>query len=561
MRPIARLLPVIPALLLAATALADRPASARDVSRQAQDFLERAARSDGPGMAVLVARGDEILYRGARGMASIELGVPLSPDHSFRIGSVTKQFAAAGLLKLVDEGEVSLDDPLSRFLPDYPNGQAITIAQLLNHTSGIQSYTSIPGYMAQDVRRDLDTDALIAVFKDLPAPFAPGTSWDYNNSGYVLVGAVIEKASGKRWSDHLDEVIFKPFQLSHTYDGAARTIIAGHASGYSSEGATVIPAGLLSMTQPHAAGALVSTVDDLWRWNRALHGGKLLSPTSYARMITPEGQAAEAGRDYGFGIFRGTVRNRTAYSHGGGIFGFISHLIYLPDSGISVAVLANTDDGRAVPVDQAARRLAAIALGDPFPAATPVDVPVAQLKLLEGVYRKDAQTTRVLRVKDGVLTSQRSGGQVFELTPLGSDRFGFGDSSLSYLAFERDASGGVTGLRFWPEGEGEGELWTLSDEPLPEAPVAIELPLAAQERLVGEYANEQISFRVFLDDAGTLHVQVPGQPAFGLLAESPSRFRLDGIDARLEFAPADGAVETCTLEQGPARLVTRRKPD
>src|SRR5690606_29243614 len=139
-----------------------------------------------------------------------------------------------------------------------------------------------------------------------------------------------------------------------------------------------------SMTQPHAAGALLSTVDDLWRWNAALHGGKVLSAASYARMTTPEGQAAESGRNYGYGIFRTTVRNRTAFEHGGGINGFLSTLMYLPDSGVTVAIVRNSDGEGGEAVGQIARKLAAIALGDPYPASKRVDVPEPELKALEG---------------------------------------------------------------------------------------------------------------------------------------------------------------------------------
>lgn len=556
----ARLLAALSALLLTAAApAADRVPPPRSVARQVEQYLQAHVPADGPGMAVLVARGDQVIYRGARGMASIELGVPLSPDHVFRIGSVTKQFAAAGVLRLVDEGRVSLDDPLSRYLPDYPGGGNITIAQLLNHTSGIQNYTDIPGYMDADVRRDLDTAGLIAVFRDRPVRFPPGTSWEYNNSGYVLAGAVIEKVTGGSWSAYLDEVFFQPLGMRHTHDPGMNAVVPGHVSGYSRSGDRVVPAALVSMTQTHAAGALLSSVDDLLRWNRALHGGKLLSAESYQRMITPEGAAVQAR--YGYGIAAGTVRNRPALEHNGGIFGFVTDLVYLPGDGITVAVLANTDDNDRVQVERTARRLAAIALGDPYPDFRPVQVPEAELEALEGVYRRDENTARVLRMKDGVLTSQRSGGPVFSLVPFGNDRFGFGDGSLSWLQIERDGTGKVTGMRYYPEGEGDGELWPLTDEPLPEERKTVELPREALERLVGGYDAEVVSWRVFFDDGGVLRVQIPGQPAFELHATSPTTFHIAEVDARFTFAPETGDVQTCTLDQGAVHLVARRTPD
>ncbi|MBX3726226.1 MAG: serine hydrolase [Xanthomonadales bacterium] len=552
---------LLPALFVALPQSAAARSEAPDIEAAASQLLEAAVRDpSGPGMAVLLARGDTVLFRDARGMASIELGVPLSPDHVFRIGSVTKQIAAAGLLKLVDEGKVALDDPLAKFLPDYPNGGAITVAQLLNHTSGIKSYTGIAGYMDQEIRRDLDTSALIAVFADQPVDFAPGEGWNYNNSGYVLVGAVIEKASGMAWDRWLERSLLRPLALERTRSGATRQVIAGHVSGYSAgaDGGHTVAAPL-SMTQPHAAGALVSTVDDLWRWNRALHGGQVLSAPTYARMIAPEGKAAEPPQRYGYGIQAGTVRGRTTLEHGGGIHGFISLLVYVPEADITVAVLRNADASGGQAVGVLARRLAALALGDPYPALTPVPVPDDELKSLEGVYRLDADNARVLRFKDGALTSQRSGGMAFPLIPVGNDSFAFADS-LSRLAIERDADGKPTAMRFFADGEGEGELWPRTDDSI-EARTGIELPRAALERLVGDYAGEELTFKVFFDESDTLRVQVPGQPAFQLHAESASRLFITEVDAAFEFAPATGAVETATLMQGSARIEARRRSD
>jgi D-alanyl-D-alanine carboxypeptidase len=527
------------------------------VARFVEAQLGKRVDEGGPGIAVLVARGDTVVYRGARGRASIELDVPLSPDHVFRIGSVTKQFAAAGLLKLIDDGKASLDDPLSKFLPDFPNAKAVTLHQLLNHTSGIKSYTGIPGYMESAIRADLDTDALVAVFKDLPADFAPGEGWAYNNSGYVLVGAVIEKIAGTSWHAWLDTALFKPLALSHTQFGDQNAVIHGQVDGYSTPApGQVRRADYLSMSQPHAAGALVSTLDDLLRWNRALHGGKLLSAASYRGMITPEGKAADDANRYGFGIQATTVRDATALRHGGGIHGFLSHLIYLPESQISVAVLRNAD-GPGFDTEAFASRLAAFAIGRPYPDGKAIELDRDAMAALEGIYRLDADNARILRVVDGRLTSQRSGGAPHVLMPVGDDTFTFEDS-LSYFTIERDAAGAVTGMRFFPDGEGEGESWPRTDEK-PEQRVSIDLPRAARERLVGNYVAPQLSFKVFFDDAGVQRVQVPGQPTFELHAQSPTLLFITEVDASFEFAPAVGQAATATLRQGSVEIVATRE--
>jgi CubicO group peptidase (beta-lactamase class C family) len=531
------------------------PTSA-EVRAHAEKLLAETYPADGPGAAVLVVRGDEVLYRGARGLASVELGVPLSADQSFRIGSVTKQFAAAGLLKLIDAGKVGLDDPLSKFLPDFPNGAKITVRQLLDHTSGIKSYTDIAGVMNGPIRQDLGTAALIATFKDQPVDFTPGESWAYNNSGYVLVGAVIEAASGKPWHVHLAEWVLAPSGLERTVYGADDALIAGMARGYTVRDGHVAPAAYLSMTQPHAAGALVSTVDDLHRWNRSLHGGKLLAVKSYTSMTTPAGRAKDS--NYGFGIGRGTLRGHVQLQHGGGIFGFASHLLYVPDAELSVAVLQNADatiNGKGDPQHLAAL-LGAYALGDPYPAAKAVEVGTASLKAAEGVYRVDAQTTRVLRVVDGKLTAQRTGSPQSPLVPTAIDAFHY-EGSLTWFKIERDADGKITGMRLYQDGEGEGAVALLTDEPLPSARASISVPVEQLERLVGRYSGNGMNMKVFLEGS-QLKTQLDGQPAFDLLAETPSKFFLAVVDATLTFAPETGTAASVTLHQGPAVIEFKR---
>ncbi|RVT87870.1 serine hydrolase domain-containing protein [Inhella crocodyli] len=535
-------------------AWADTLPDAAAVARYAQGLLdEQGIDPKGPGLTLLVARGDTLLATAARGQASIELGVPLAPDHVMRLGSITKQFAAATLLRLVDEGKASLDDPLSKYLPDYPNGQAITLTQLLNHTSGIKSYTGIGGYMHNPIRHDLSTQELVAVFKDQPADFAPGARWAYNNSGYVLVGAVIEAITGKSWHEALQSNWLQPNRVAVSYPAPDR-LIPGHVAGYTRSGNGWAPAGLVSMTQPHAAGALVGNVESLWRWNQALHEKGLLKPSTYQRMVTPQGPA-EASR-YGFGIGTDRIRGMAALQHGGGIHGFGTVLYYLPAQRITVALLRNSD--RATPeLDPLARRLSAFAAGKAYPAAVPVAVPPATLKAFEGVYSQGA-VTRTLRVVDGKLVSQRAGGSTVPLTPLGQDRFAVG-TGLAQLQFQRNAAGAVTGQVYYPDGDDQGPV-----EPLPrtgDLPQRPDLALSEAQRqaLVGQYVGERLSFSVFVDPQGVLRGQVPGQPAVTLKASAPRELYVVEVDASLSFGPAEGEVQTVVLKQGPGRFELKRQ--
>ncbi len=537
------------ALCAAFVAQAQTPA---DLPARIDALLAARVPAGGPGVAVLVARGDTLLYRGARGMASIELGVPLSPDQVFRIGSVSKQFAAAALLQQVDQGRARLDDPLSKFLPDFPGAGSITLLQLLNHTAGIKNYTDLPGYMADPIRRDLDTAALVKVFQDQAPDFAPGSAWAYSNSGYVLVGAVLEAIARRPWHASVGAML-EPLGIRRTIYGDDRAVVPAMADGYSTApDGKVARAALLSMTQPHAAGALLSTVDDLWRWNLALHGGRLLSADSYRRMTTPEGGPATQAR-YGFGLMTGTLRGEPVLQHGGGIHGFLSLLCWLPESRLSVVVLRNSD-GPGLDPGALGRQIAALALGKPYPDGPAVAMAPAELAALSGTYRKQGGSDeRVLRVQDGVLTSQRGGGPSFRLRPIGGGVFLF-EGSISRI--ELPAAGGS--LRFFPDGEGDGEVWQrVGEVPAPRAEIA--LGDAQRQALLGEYVSPQFSYKVFVDAQGVLRGQAPGQPALQLYAQSPRRLYVKEVGASFEFEPADGPAERVVLTQGRTRLVLPRK--
>ncbi|HET9031885.1 MAG TPA: serine hydrolase [Dokdonella sp.] len=541
----AALLLILPVSASVAAAAPDRQA----IAHYADTMLATNFAADGPGAVVLIARGDEIVYRGARGMASLELGVALSPDQVFRLGSVTKQFAAAGVLKLVEQGKVSLDDPLTKFVPGYPNGDNVTVRMLLNHTSGIRSYTDIPGRMDLLIGKDMTTKQLIDSFKDEKADFAPGAQWNYNNSGYVLVGAVIESASGKPWYDYLDQVFFQPLRLKHTeYGDEAIAVIPGHVGGYTRVGDHWALARYLSMSQPHAAGALVSTVDDLLRWNRALHGGAVLSKASYEQMITPIGKAKSA--HYGFGIEHATLRGKPVLKHSGGIFGFNTELIYLPESATTVAVLENFDAGKKgmAGASELGHRLAAFAIGKPYPDRNAIPVDSETLKSYEGVYRIDKDSARAVRVVDGTLTSQRTGGGKFVLIPIARDNFVF-EEGLSRVQFERNRKGNVVAMRFFENDESKGQRVARTAEPLPAERVSTTLPEAAMKRVAGVYRHDGNDLTIALSDSG-MTAQMAGQPAFELFAESATRFFIKEFDVTLEFPPGSKPAASLISHQG-----------
>jgi D-alanyl-D-alanine carboxypeptidase len=545
------------ACLPPASAWAESPATKASVTRYSNHMMAEFYHPDAPGAAVLVARGDEVLYRGARGLADVKTGTPLTPDSVFRIGSISKQFAAAGLLKLVEAGKLSLDDPLSKYVSNFPNGEHITVLELLNHTSGVKDYTHIAAWRDGPIEKDLSTAQLIATFKDAKPDFAPGEDWAYDNSGYALVGAVIEAVSGQPWHAYLRSALFDPLGLTHTGYGADPKFAAQQVRGYSLEDGKVVPAKVISMTIPNAAGALVSTVDDLLKWNRALHEGRVLKSETYTRMITPVGKAVEA--NYGLGIELATVQGRPMLDHSGGIFGFESMLEYVPGPDISVVVLQNNDsnDDNKGP-DMIARKLAAAALGEPYPASTAIAVGAATLKQFEGVYRINAHSARVLRMVDGKLTAQRTGGQRSVLLPIAADEFLY-SNGLDRFTVQRNAAGTITGMRFFANGEPPGVLVARTREPLPTERQEVPLLGAALDRVLGTYAAGDMNMKVFMD-GNQLKAKMGGQAPVEIFAESPDLFFMADVDATLAFLTGKGRPSEVTLSEGGHTMTFRRLP-
>lgn len=362
-----------------------------------------------PGAAVLVMKDGAVLLRKGYGLADIEQGIPIEPDMVFRIGSVTKQFTAAAILLLEKEGKLSVEDDLRKYLPDYPtSGRTITIEQLLTHTSGIRSYTDMPDF-TERVREDLSVDEVIALFRDEPLAFEPGVKYAYNNSGYVLLGAIIEKVSGKSYEAYLREKIFEPLGMSQTYYGSASRIIPKRAQGYDAVNAEFENARYLSMSIPYSAGALLSTVDDLAKWDRALYETELLSKASLDKWWKPFTLASGESTYYGYGWSVSSYEGHPVVSHGGGINGFTCHLLRMPEDRVFVTVLTNRNDEKKNP-GLVARKLAAAAIGKPVEeAAVALEAPA--LAKYAGLYRASSGARYLVTLEADRLLLRRFGDE------------------------------------------------------------------------------------------------------------------------------------------------------
>lgn len=342
------------------------PAPAQPLTARLDALFKPHFKADAPGATVIVVKNGKTLLRKAYGAADLAAKTPLTPGTVLRLGSITKQFTAVAILMLADEGKLALNDPITRFFPDYPTGgKVITIEHLLTHTSGIVSYTSKPNFI-DGMARDLSVAQMIDTFKNDPLEFDPGTQYRYSNSGYFLLGAIIEKVSGLTYPRFLEARIFTPLGMKDTaYEGFERSN-APRATGYSAKDQAFTPAAPLSMSQPYAAGSLVSTVGDLARWDAAISAGKLIKPASWKMAFTPYQLTPEKSTEYGYGWGVGAFQGTPALDHGGGINGFSSYALRLPRQKIFVAVLANRDSG-GVKVKDLAKSAAGLAMGKPFP--------------------------------------------------------------------------------------------------------------------------------------------------------------------------------------------------
>lgn len=365
------------ALLLATLAAAATQIHASDLSAGAA-AIDRAARAaiaagEVPGLQLAIYENGAPLLVKSYGLANLELNVPVDNDTVFRIGSVTKQFAAVALLQLQEENRLSVNDRLSKYYPNYPRAADITLAQMLNHTSGLHNYTVEESFKRRDKKQTMTTGQWVEYFAGMPTlqDFEPGTAYSYSNTAYFLLGAVIEKVEGKPLAAVFRDRFFVPLGMAHTAMDDEREIVPGRAAGYAADAqGRFRNAEFISLAAVGAAGAMRSTASDLVRWNDALFGGKLLKPASFKAMITPgklndgrlSSSSAKSALDgeYGYGLVITSLEGRTCIRHHGGIDGFSSVLQQFPDDALTVVVLLNSldEDKRAFNVAERIRRIA-----------------------------------------------------------------------------------------------------------------------------------------------------------------------------------------------------------
>ncbi len=395
--------------------------------------------------SVLVAKGGKVLLSKGYGMANYSDNVPNTATTKFKLASVSKQFTAMAIMMLQEKGTLSVDDKLSKYIPDYPKGDSITIHHLVTHTSGIKDFTSLPVFDSI-MTLPMTLDKEISYFKTKPLDFNPGSKHQYSNSGYLLLSYIIEKASGKKYGVFMKENIFDPLGMKNTglYDNGE--VLQHVALGYSEEGEKLVNAQYIDMSIPSGAGALYSTVEDMYLWDRALYTEKLVSKASMEKITTPFLDK------YAYGWMIDNYAGHKWIFHTGGIQGFATVMNRFPDDDMCIVVLKNVDSQKFF---NANKTLRAIMFGTKY--ETPVERKIATIdkkayEKLKGDYELMPGFVMTISTEEGRIYAQATNQPRLELYPE-SEYMYFSKAVDAQMEFTKDKKGNITTLTLHQGGQ------------------------------------------------------------------------------------------------------------
>ena len=502
--------------------------------------------------SVLVAQGDKIIFEKSYGDANLEWNIPDDSLTKFRIGSMTKQFTAASILLLEERGKLSTDDYVKKYMPDAPAAwEKITIYNLLTHTSGIPSFTSFPDYRTTEATPTTPR-GLVDRFRDKPLEFQPGEKWNYSNSGYVLLGYLLEKISGQSYTDFVMKNIFIPLGMKDSGYDSNSAVIPHRASGYSPSQNGPVNSGYIDMTIPFSAGALYSTTHDLLLWEQALYGGKVLSAASLKKMTTPYKE------NYGCGLMITTAKGHLRYEHGGGIEGFNTDMAYYPDDKLTVIVLANLN-GQA-PGDIAGK-LAAVVHGEKVVMQSErkeIKVPHDVLAKYVGSYELAPGIFITMSLDGNQLFTQLTGQPKFEVFAETEKDF-FLKVVDAQLTFDMDDQGKVTGLVLHQNGRDQTAKRSEKGPPPPKEHTEVAIDPKILDNYLGSYELAPNFILTVTREGDHLFTQATGQGKVEVFPESDHDFFLKVTDAQITFeTDSQGKATALVLHQGgdhPARRI------
>jgi CubicO group peptidase (beta-lactamase class C family) len=377
--------------------LASATASAADFAERVDAIAKHGLSHPVAGISVAVARDGKVVFARGYGFANLEHSVPVTPETVFHIASISKNIEAAVIVQLAERGKLNLDEDVTKYVPEAPtHGKHVTVRQLINHTSGIFSFTSLPNAM-QNERLDLDHQQVLALIKDKPFDFEPGTSWRYDNSAFYIAGMVVERVTKQDYATYVRDHIFQPLGMTSAMLCDARMVVPHLASGYEVENGKLVNASFMTWKIPSAAGAVCATASDLVKWQTALDDGGVISKKALSEMRSPTVLNDGTPIDYGLGTRIGSFHGHRVFGHTGGGGGFNTILEDFPDDHLTIVVLTNT--GHAYPIAAAVAR---VALGLPKPELRDIPLSKADAAALPGKFDSDEGPVEQF-VRDGRL--------------------------------------------------------------------------------------------------------------------------------------------------------------
>lgn len=533
--------------------------------------------------SVLVADHGKIIYKKGFGMANMEWEIPNTPDTKHRLGSITKQFTSMLIMQLVAEGKLDLQATISKYLPDYSkvNGDKITIHQLLTHTSGTPNYTSFPDFFKKLSRDPYTPTEMMKLYADSTLTFTPGERFAYSNSGYITLGAIIEKVTGKPYEEVLQENIFDPLKMNSTGFDHHNKILKKRAAGYEMNRSNLENAPYIDMSTPYAAGSLYSTVEDLFLWDQALYTEKLL-PKKYRDMLF-EKYVSAFGQHYGYGWSIGTMPigntedKKEIIGHGGGINGFNTLITRMPQDKSSIILLNNTG---SAPLDKITIAISGILYGKSY------DFP--KKSIADAVYNE-------------IIDKDLKAGLSFYEKNKGAKEYSFDESEMNAIGYRLLQAGKKQeaeavfklNIEAFPKSfnvydsyaealmeQGKNELaitnYKKSIEMNPENQNGIDMlkklgvevdaivkevtvPDAVLASYVGSYELKPGFVLTITKTGSQLNAQATGQSAYDILPKSETEFYVNAISAQIVFnVNGAGAVESLTLFQRGKEIVGKR---
>jgi len=517
---------------------------AQSLESKIDKILGNQFKSNETGVSALVAKDGKILYRKAFGKANLELDVAMTTDNVFEVGSITKQFTSVSILMLLEEGKLSLEDEITKFISDYPtNGKKITLHHLLTHTSGIKSYTSMQRF-GKAMTIDESPLNFINFFKNEPMDFDPGEKYLYNNSAYFILGYIIEKVSGISYPKFIQERIFDKIDMKSSYYGSSTKLIKNRASGYEKTD-EFVNAPYISLTLPYAAGSIMSTVDDMLKWQTAINTNVFVKKATINKAFTNYTLNNGHKINYGYGWSIDEINEVPTIEHGGAIPGFLSMGVFVPSENVYVILFSNC--GCQSPTN-IALEIAALTINKPsFEKSNRIQLSTKQLNNWVGTYEFNNGALRFITLKDGQLYSQREGSpQLFKMYPTSPNSFSFESGFISYdfstkegkkIALFKNRINKEQGFFTEKNASKEKEIVKISADIL--------------KTYEGVFEIQPGFDLVITAKENQLFAQATGQGQFELFPASETKFFLKVVKAEVEFHKNEnGEVNALTLYQG-----------